>query len=503
MIRTSNPIRTVRRLRIAAVVAAATAVLAVCTAKARASELSDDLKARRARVMDRLGADAMLILWSAPPARYSNDIDYEYRQDSNLYYLTGITQEQTILVLMPGNAARREILFVKDRNPSREQWTGHLYTADEAKARTGIETVLPASQFDAFVSSMLGQQPFAPIVDTDAATFFQALEGGRARLALLLGPGRRVADPLTPPLEFAQRIRDRFVGFRVVDAAPILTDLRMVKTPYERKLLVASLEISSDAQKAGMKAAHEGAYEYEVKAAIEATFRGRGAVSWSYPSIVGSGPNATILHYPSSDRQMLQGELLLVDAACNYEYASGDITRTYPITGKFSPLQKDIYQIVLEAQDASAALARPGATLKQMHDKTVEVIKAGLLKLGLITDTSGDQYRMWYTHGSSHYIGVDVHDVGSNTRPLEPGMAFTIEPGIYIRGNALDALPRTPENDALIAKIRPAAKKYADIGVRIEDSFLLEESGLRRLSASVPRTIEEVEAFLRKPRGSQ
>jgi Xaa-Pro aminopeptidase len=138
-----------------------------------------------------------------------------------------------------------------------------------------------------------------------------------------------------------------------------------------------------------------------------------------------------------------------------------------------------------------------------MHDKTVEVIKAGLLRLGLIADASGDQYRMWYTHGSSHYIGIDVHDVGSNTRPLEPGMAFTIEPGIYIRGNALDALPRTPENDALIAKIRPAAKKYADIGVRIEDSFLLEESGLRRLSASVPRTIEEVEAFLRKPRGSQ
>ncbi|HEY6211608.1 MAG TPA: aminopeptidase P N-terminal domain-containing protein [Vicinamibacterales bacterium] len=463
---------------------------------------SADLAVRRARVMDRLGPDTLLILWSAPPARYSRDIDYEYRQDSNLYYLTGIAQDETTLVLMPGNGSRREILFIKDRNPLREHWTGRVLTAEEAKAHSGIETVLPASQFEAFVSSMLASREFGPVTEKDAATFFEALAGGRARVALPLD-SRRVSDPLTPPLDFAQRIRDRFFGFRIVDASPILTDLRMVKTPYERKMLVTSLEISSDAQKAGMKAAHEGAYEYEVKAAIEAVFRSRGAASWSYPSIVGSGPNATILHYPSSDRQMLQGDLLLVDAACNYEYASGDITRTYPVNGKFSTLQRDIYEIVVEAQDASAALARPGATLKQMHDKTVEVIKAGLLKLGLIADASGDQYRMWYTHGSSHYIGIDVHDVGSNTRPLEPGMAFTIEPGIYIRESALDALPRTPDNDALVARIRPAVRKYANIGVRVEDSFLLEEAGLRRLSGSVPRTIDEIEAFLRKPRGSQ
>src|SRR5262249_4464645 len=291
------------------------------------------------------------------------------------------------------------ILFIKDRNVAREHWTGHVFSADEAKARTGIDTVLNASQFDSFISSMLARQSFGPTADKEPTAFFQALESGRGRGALLLDAGRRVNDPLTAPLEFAQKIRDRFFGFQIVDATPVLTEFRMVKTGYERKVLITSLEISSDAQKAGMKAAHEGAYEYEVKAAIEAVFRSRGAQSWSYPSIVGSGPNATTLHYPSSDRQMLQGELLLVDAACNYEFASGDITRTYPITGKFSPAQKDIYQIVLEAQDASAALAKPGNTLKQMHDKTVDVIKAGLLKLGLITDASGDQYKMWYTQG--------------------------------------------------------------------------------------------------------
>jgi len=235
-----------------------------------------------------------------------------------------------------------------------------------------------------------------------------------------------------------------------------------------------------------------------VKAAIEAVFRGRGAVSWSYPSIVGSGPNATILHYPGGDRQMQAADLLLVDAACNFEYKTGDITRTYPVSGTFSAPQKTIYQLVLQAQDEAAAAAKAGATLEDVHKKTVEVIKAGLLRLGLITDTTGEQYKIWYTHGASHYIGIDVHDVGGRTLPLEPGMAFTIEPGIYIRQSALDALPRTPENDAFIAKVQPAFKQYADIGVRIEDSFLLEETGLRRLSAAVPRTIEEVENFLKK-----
>ncbi|HEY7292871.1 MAG TPA: aminopeptidase P N-terminal domain-containing protein [Vicinamibacterales bacterium] len=471
-------------------------------AAAHASDFSDDLKARRAKVMERLGPDAMLVLWSAPPRLYSLDVDYEYRQDSNLYYLTGLTQEDTCLILMPGNATRREVLFVRERNPSREHWTGHLLTPDEAKAQTGIDTVLTTAQFDAFVSAMLDRRAFGSIDAKEGARFFEALGAGRARVNLLLDPGHGISDPLTRAQEFARQIRDRFFGFQLVDAAPVFTELRTIKTPYERKVLVKDLEISSDAQMAGMRAAHPGAYEYEVKAAIEAVFRSRGSVSWSYPSIVGSGPNATILHYPEANRQMQNGELLLVDAAANYQYMSGDITRTYPVGGTFSPLHKDIYQLVLAAQEAGIEVARAHGSLQAIHDKTVEVIKAGLLKLGLITDTKGDQYRMWYTHGAGHYIGLDVHDVGDRTRALEPGMAFTIEPGIYIRQAAIDALPRTPENNDLVAKIQPAVTKYLDIGVRIEDSFLLDDSGLVRLSASVPRTVQEVEAFM-KPRGSR
>jgi Xaa-Pro aminopeptidase len=293
------------------------------------------------------------------------------------------------------------------------------------------------------------------------------------------------------------RLRDRYAGFQTIDAMPLLTDLRLVKTSYELELLRKAAAISVDAQLAGMRAAHPGAYEYEVKAAIEAVQRGRGAVSWAYPSIVGSGPNATILHYPEGDRQMQAGDLLLVDAACNYAYMSPDITRTYPVSGRFSAVQKDLYRIALQAQDEAAAEARVGSSLAAIHNRAAAVIKAGLLKLGLITDTTGEQYRMWFTHGTSHFIGIDVHDVGERTRPLQAGMTFTIEPGIYIRQSVIDGLPRTPENLALIEKIQPAVRKYADLGVRVEDSFLLLDSGAVRLTGAVPRTIEEIEAFLR------
>ncbi len=472
-------------------------VLCLCASIAYGSEFSDDLSARRVRMMERLGPDAMAVLFSAPVRNYSLDVSYEYRQDSNLYYLTGLTQADSILVLMPGNVARREILFISERNAEREHWNGRLLSRGEATDATGIRTIMGRNQFESFMGAMLSRRGSGEIDGTEAAQFFDALGAGRARLGLVLQAGG-VNDPLSPPQDFARRVRERYVGFQAVDVTPLLTDLRLVKTPYERKLLVKSLEISSDAQMAGMRAARPGGWEYEVEAAIEAVHRSRGAVSWSYPSIVASGPNATILHYSENNRQMQAGDLLLVDAAANYEYMSGDITRTYPVSGTFSQAQKDIYAIVLQAQEEAIKVARAGTPVTAVHDKTVEVIKAGLLRLGLITDASGDQYRMWYTHGANHYIGIDVHDVGERSRPLQPGMAFVIEPGIYIRQSALDALTMTPENRALIDKVQPAVRKYLDTGVRIEDAFLLEEDGLRRLTTSVPRTVEDIESFMRK-----
>jgi Xaa-Pro aminopeptidase len=454
----------------------ALALAAVCVSIAHASDLSDDLAARRARVMERIGPGTVLVLWSAPVRNYSLDIDYEYRQDSNLYYLTGLTQEGTILVLAPDHSSSRAVLFLEKRDPAREHWNGRLLTHEEASARSGITTVLTTDQLEGFVESVLDRE--------------------RPELALLLP--RDDADDSSPPARFAQRMRDKFPDLKTTDALPTLTGLRMVKTPYERRLLARSVQISSEAHQAGMLATHPGAYEYEVKAAVEAAYRSRGAVSWSYPSIVGSGPNATILHYPEGERQMQTGDLLLVDAAANYQYMSGDITRTYPVTGVFTDAQKDIYAVVLKALEEGARSVRVGSSLAAIHTRTVEVIKQGLLALGLITDASGDQYKVWFTHGATHYIGIDVHDVGDRNRPLEPGMAFVIEPGIYVRQIALDALPRTAENLAFIERVQPAVTRYRDIGVRVEDSFLLDDSGLRCLSESLPRTTDDIEAFMRQ-----
>jgi Xaa-Pro aminopeptidase len=481
-------------------IASAIVVTALTVVSAQASEFSDDLAARRSRVMQRLGPDTMLVLLSAPARVYSADVDYEYHQDANLYYLTGVTQEETALVLMPGNNSRREILFIKDRNPEREHWTGRLLSREEARDRTGIATVLSINSFDTFLGEILSHRPYLPTIDDkEAATFFSALSDGRAKVAVAMDQAPR-GEPPTPTQVFVRELRDRYVGFQVIDAKPVLKALRMVKTPYELRMLTTATDISVDAQLAGMRAAAPGAYEYQVKAAIEAVHRGRGAVSWAYPSIVGSGPNATILHYPEGDRQMKAGELLLVDAAANYGYQASDITRTYPVSGTFSPVQRDIYELVLHAQEEAIKVAKPGATLTTIHNRTVEVLKEGLLKLGLITDASGQQYTMWYTHATSHFIGLDVHDVGSRTDRLDPGMAFTIEPGLYIRQSVIDQLPKTPATLELISKIQAAVTKYTDIGVRIEDSFVMEENGVRNLSGSLPKTIKDVESVLRDRR---
>ena len=470
---------------------------------ARGAEFQDDLKARRARVMQELGPDSILIVWSAPTRVYSNDVDYEYRQDSDFYYLTGIDQEESILVLMPGNKERKEMLFVLPRDPEREHWTGHRLDKEEATHDSGVATVYETTQFENFLSSVLSRRAYGEGLDPkEYDTFFKALKENHARLQLLLGPPPGPKEELPQIYQFANRTRERFFGFTVNDATPVVESQRQVKSAYEQKVLQRSADISSEAHRAGMKAAHPGAYEYEVEAAIEYIYKKNGANDWGYPSIVGSGPNATTLHYEKSTRQMQAGELLLVDAAANYQYMTVDITRTYPVSGTFSPAQKDIYNLVLQAQTEAMKVAATGAKLSNVHNKTVDVIKQGLLKLGLITDATGDQYRTWYTHRATHWIGMDVHDVGERDRTLAPGMAFVIEPGLYIRDGALDQLPKTPENAAFIQKVRPAYEKYRNIGVRIEDSFLLTDSGLQRLSSKVPRTVEEIESFMKSPETS-
>src|SRR5262245_52180450 len=470
---------------------------------ALAGELQDDLKARRQRTMDALSPETLFVQFSAPVRTYSLDVEYEYRQDSDLLYLTGIDQEDTILVLMPGNKGKKEILFVSDADPRREHRQGHLLTSAEATEQSGIATVYRRSEFSGFVRSLFNGRVFrarSGEVDTEYDAFFAALKDGRGRLALLFGAKPGPDDPLPPISEFARSARDRYPGVAITDATRVVHGLRQVKTPYERKVLARSVEISAEAHVAGMRAARPGRHEYEVESAIEAVYLANGAMSWGYPSIVGSGPNATILHYNKSARLMQAGDLLLVDAAANYQGLTGDITRTYPVNGTFSEAQKDIYRVVQAAQEAGMQAAVAGKLTADVEKAAAAVVREGLLKLGLITDAKGEQYRTWYTHGICHWIGMDVHDVGDYRRPLEPGMAFVIEPGLYIRREALAQLPDTPENRAFREKVAPAVERYEGIGVRVEDSFLLTNGELVRLSAKAPRTVKEIEDLVRSGR---
>lgn len=459
------------------------ACILAAAASAAAGPLQDDLKARRARVMEKLGPDSALIIWGVP-------------NNENLYYLTALQQDDSVLVLMPGNAARKEFLFVREVDPVREHWNGHSLTTEEAVAHTGIQTVYTLNQFEPFVSAIFAQRPFARTESSEFTAFFKALDENRATLALVLGRRSMSARPAAP-LEFANKLREQFFGFVPKDATDTLNSTRQIKTAYEQDVMRRSVQISNDAHKAGMKAAAVGRWEYEVQSAIEAVYLKNGAMKPGYDSIVGSGPNATILHYVESSRQMQPDDLLLVDAAGSYQGYTGDITRTYPVDGTFSPEQRQIYQIVLAAQDAAIEVVKAGARTTDITKACADVIKDGLLKLGLITDASGDQFRIWYTHGPTHWLGLNVHDVGT-TNVLAPGMLFVIEPGIYIREAALENLPKTAENLAFIEKVRPVVQKYRNIGVRIEDSFLLTEKGLERLSAPVPRTIDEIESFMKR-----
>lgn len=464
--------------------------------------LRDDLRARRARLIEKIGPGSLAVLWSAPTRVYSRDVDYEYRQDSDLLYLTGVEQAETILVLIPGGGRRSEVLFISPSNPRREHYDGKYLSKEEATARTGISTVYFTNEFDQFLTALFNRRPYGLAVDaartdTEYDGFFKALDDGTSRVALRLEGTPGINEPLTDEFVFANRIRERLIGTRIVNLAPMVHGLRQVKTAYEQRLLIESVDISSEAHIAGMRAARPERFEREVESAIESVYLARGAMAPGYPSIVGSGPNSTTLHYSASSRRMNEGDLLLVDAAANYQGQTGDITRTYPVSGRFTSPQREIYELVLAAQDAGMKAARIGGTTLDIERACEAVVREGLLRLGLITDASGPQFRTWYTHGVSHWIGMDVHDVGDYKRPFEAGMAFVIEPGLYIRPEALEQLADTPENRVFREKVGTAAKKYAGIGVRIEDSFLLTDKELLRLSAKVPRTTQEIDDFMR------
>ncbi len=476
-----------------------------------------ELRSRREEVMKRMGADSIMVLFSAEPRVYTNDVDYHYRQENNLYYLTGIKQEDATLVLIPGAKRTREILFMPRRDPRNETWHGHMMSADEARARSGVQEVWDSGLLNGFLAFLAprAEQAIAkrgPISKPNAQlaaawqnefqTFIEAVKSDQGEIFLLAPPANHDLREYRREYEFAEALKAAPAGLKVEPAAPIFAELRQVKSPWEQKLMRHAVDITTEAFYRAFAAAAPATREYEIQAEFEYTFRRRGADNWGYPCIVGAGPNATTLHYITNQDRLDDGDLLLMDCAAEYDHYSADITRTIPVNGKFTKEQADIYNIVFEAQTEAIKLVRPGNFLtggdpkNSVNGRAVEVIKEGLLRLGLITSKENNEYRTWFMHGVGHMLGMNVHDVGVTGRALAPGMILTVEPGIYIRPDALDVLPKTPENERFIKAVRPAFEKYKGVGVRIEDDILVTSGEPVNMSAAIPRKLEEIEATM-------
>lgn len=474
-----------------------------------------ELASRRARVAQAIGAKGILILFSTEPRVYANDVDYEYRQENNLYYLTNLKQKGATLVLVPSNEVTPEILFLPRRNPARETWTGHMYSPEEASQTSGIREIWEASEFEPFLSALRNRQPYRPKADkilmsSNSAPaaggtswgfekLFDAAGKNDAEIHLLV-PGAADSLEYRQEQRFALEWAKSASAYRIKNVSPLFAEMRLRKSPLEIALMQHAIDITTEAHERAWVAAGEAKWEYEVDAQVAYTFKLRNADHWGYPSIVGCGPNATTLHYEESQSQVKPDELLLMDVGAEYDHYSADVTRTFPVNGKFSHAQAEVYQIVYDAQEAGARVARPGALVSDVNRAATEVIKDGLLKLGLITDRNSNQYRIWFMHGTSHWLGMNVHDVGNYGTKLEPGMVFTNEPGIYIRPDALDNLPKTTENDKFIAAVKPAFEKYKSIGVRIEDDLLITPDGVKWLTEALPRRMSEIEDFIARGR---
>jgi Xaa-Pro aminopeptidase len=425
--------------------------------------MAEQFKERRERVLRAIEPGA-LVLFSAPVALRNNDVEHEYRQDSDFYYLTGFDEPESVLVLK--STAPHFVLFVRPRNPERETWDGPRAGIDGATRDFGADAAYPVGELEERLPDLLGSLP---------------------RLFYRVGADP-AADAHVHKALATMRRRAR-LGIEwptsLVEPDVVLHEMRLKKDQSELDLMREAAAITAEAHLELMRATRAGMYEYELEGLLRRAFRSRGAERPAYSPIVGSGPNATILHHRRNDRRIEPGDLVLVDAGCEYGYYASDVTRTFPADKRFSPAQRDVYQVVLDSQLAAIEKCRVGGTLDEVHRAALEVIVDGLITLGLIDGPrdaaiADGRYKRFYMHRTSHWLGMDVHDVGryfkdGAPRKLEAGMVLTVEPGIYVSVDA-DVDPR-----------------FRGIGTRIEDDVLVSAEGPVVISQAVPKTVDEVE----------
>jgi Xaa-Pro aminopeptidase len=427
---------------------------------------------RREELMRALGPRGVAVFHSPPEAHRNGDQHFPFRQSSDLYYLTGFAEPDATLVLRPGAETERVVLFVRPRDKEREIWDGRRAGVEGAVARFGVDAAYPVAELERrLIDLCASAEDLCYGLGYDPA-FDAAIARLIADLRLRERRGQR------PPR-------------RVIDPRGVLHEMRLRKSPEEVAVLRRAAAITAEAHLAAMAAAAPGVGEHELEALINYTFRRRGGSGPGYGTIVGSGPNATILHYVDNDRTLADGDLVLVDAGCELDLYTADVTRTFPVSGRFSPAQRRCYELVLAAEEEAIRAARPGVTLDDLHHICVERLTQGMVTLGLLDGPARERiddesYRAYYMHRTSHWLGLDVHDAGAYTtddgaaRPLEPGMVITIEPGLYIAADA-----------------EAAPEPLRGIGIRIEDDVLITEGGCEVLTSGVPKQVDEVERACR------
>ncbi len=462
---------------------------------------------RRQRFAEAIG-DALAVLPGAQESGRNGDVSYEFRQSSDFFFLTGFDEPDAVAVVNPAHSKERFVLFVRPRDREMEIWNGRRAGVEGAIATYGADAAYPIGQLDEKLREWALERP---------GLFYRlgnpAYDGRITRLVAELRLARARGFP-TP--------------LRIEDPGTILHEMRLRRSAAELSWQRQACAISRDAHAEAMRVAAPGVFEYQLQAALEFVFRNRGSRRNAYPSIVASGPNACILHYHENSRRLADGDLVLIDAGCEFGYHASDITRTFPASGRFSPVQRAIYELVLQAQLAAIAAVRPDQSVEAVHDAARRVLTEGLVRLGLLPrgveeSLAMHHYREFFMHGTSHWLGMDVHDVGDyrvggRSRRLEPGMVLTVEPGLYFdpeRETATFYLREYSEHEmwerrhrlgAAAAKrleeeersraetvVHPMPREFRGIGVRIEDDVLVTPAGYDVLTAGTPKTVDEIE----------
>jgi Xaa-Pro aminopeptidase len=433
--------------------------------------MQTEYRQRREQLMAKIGSGTA-IFRSALTAVMHNDVEYIYRQDSDFFYLTGFNEAQAVAVLAPHHPEHRFILFVQPKDREKEVWSGYRCGIDAAKEFYGADAAYPIAELD---------EKLPQYLEKANCIYYH------------LGRDRNFNDKILKHYQSLLRTYPkRGTGpTSITDPGTVINTMRLYKSKTELDLMRQAVEIAVEAHNYALKTTAPGRYEYEIQAEIEHIFRLRGGMGPAYPSIVASGKNACVLHYIENNCQMQANDLLLIDAGCAYGYYNSDITRTFPVGGKFTPEQKALYEIVLAAQKQAIAEVKPGNSFHAPHNAAVRILTEGLVELGLLKGEidkliAEEKYKPFYMHRTSHWLGLDVHDVGvyqhgENPQTLQPGQVLTVEPGLYI-------VPHTkPAEDQ--PEIDP---RWVGIGIRIEDDVLVTADGNEVLTAGVPKEIKDL-----------